>query len=519
MLLGVYAAEHAVQRGDDPAIVMANSGEIVTFRQFEDRANQMAHLYRAHGLRRTDHVAFFFENNPRMLECEGGAERSGLYYTCINSHLAAEEAAYIINDCEARIVVTSAFKRDVAVQLPELCPRVDRWLMADIDEPEGIFEPLADAMATQSSAPIDDEQLGAAMLYSSGTTGRPKGILRPLPEQQPGQPLALMAFVKSLYCFREGLTYLSPAPLYHSAPQSSVATTLRLGGMSVIMERFDPVQFLDLVARHKITHSQMVPTMFSRLLKLPAEIRDAAELSSLECIVHAAAPCPVEVKRQMIDWFGPILVEYYGATEGVGYTQCNSDEWLAHEGTVGRAVLGELVILDDENQPVPTGVAGNVWFRGATNFEYFKAPEKTQESRIDGDTSTTGDVGYVDDEGYLYLTDRKSYMIISGGVNIYPQETENLLITHPDVLDAAVFGVPNEDLGEEVKAVVQPVPGVEPGPELEQALIDFCSNKLARYKVPRTIDFATEFPRMPTGKLYKRLLREPYWAGRATSIV
>jgi long-chain acyl-CoA synthetase len=298
-----------------------------------------------------------------------------------------------------------------------------------------------------------------------------------------------------------------------------VSAALRLGATSVVMEHFDPAQYLDLVGRYRVTHSQLVPTMFSRMLKLPAEVRDAADVSSLEAIVHAAAPCPVEVKRQMIEWWGPIIYEYYSATEAIGFTFCDSPEWLAHPGTVGRCILGNLHILDDDNRPCPTGTPGTVWFAGATNFEYFNDAAKTAETRDPtGTMSTVGDVGYVDDDGFLYLTDRKTYMIISGGVNIYPQETENLLITHPKVMDAAVLGVPNDDLGEEVKAVVQLMPGVPPGPEIERELINFCREHLAHFKCPRTVDFEDELPRLPTGKLYKRLLRDRYWAGRPTSI-
>ncbi|MEA3055690.1 MAG: long-chain acyl-CoA synthetase [Actinomycetota bacterium] len=516
----MYPGEHAKTRWDEPAFIMANSGETVTFRQYDEASDRMAQLYRAQGLQHKDHVAFFFENNLRMLECEGGAERSGLYYTCINSYLAPDEVAYIINDSESKIVVTSAAKREVAMQLPALCPDVERWLMADIDGPDGPFESLIEARNEFPAEPIADQQLGAAMLYSSGTTGRPKGILRPLPLEDPTKPLPVMEFVRWMYRFREGLTYLSPAPLYHSAPQASVSAAMRFGGTSIIMEKFDPAQFLDLVAKHQVTHSQMVPTMFSRLLKLPKDVRDAADLSSLECIIHAAAPCPVPVKQEMIEWFGPIIVEYYGATEANGFTYCTSEEWLEHPGTVGKCILGELLILDEDGNPQPKGTPGTVWFKGATNFEYYNAPEKTAESRNkEGDASTVGDVGYVDDDGFLFLTDRKSYMIISGGVNIYPQETENLLITHPKVMDAAVLGVPNEDLGEEVKGVVQPMEGIEPGPELERELIAFCRENLAHYKCPRTIDFEAELPRLPTGKLYKRLLRDRYWEGHSTAIV
>jgi len=513
----MYPGDFAKTRADEPAFIMATSGEVLTFAQYEDAANRMAQLYRAQGLAHADHVAFFFENNLRMLECEGGAERTGLYYTCINSYLAPDEVAYIINDSQSRVVVTSAAKREIAMQLPELCPNVDRWLMADIDAPDGPFESLSEAMAAYPAEPVADEQLGAAMLYSSGTTGRPKGILRPLPDIHPGTPLPTMDFVRALYKMREGMTYLNPAPLYHSAPQASVSVSMRFGATSIIMEKFDPAQWLELVEKHRVTHCQMVPTMFNRLLKLPKEVRDAADLSSLESIIHAAAPCPVPVKEQIIEWFGPIVVEYYAATEANGFTYCTSEEWLAHKGTVGRCVLGELLILDDDGNPVPDGTPGTVWFKGATNFEYFNAPEKTRESRIGDDTSTVGDVGYVED-GFLYLTDRKSYMIISGGVNIYPQETENLLITHPKVMDAAVIGVPNEDLGEEVKAVVQPMEGVERGPELERELIQFCRDNLAHYKAPRSIDFEDELPRLPTGKLYKRLLRDRYWEGHDRTI-
>jgi long-chain acyl-CoA synthetase len=515
----MYPGEYAVTRADEPALIMATSGEVVTFGDLERRSNRLAHLLRAAGLRRLDHIAIFMENNPRFVECCVAGERTGLYYTCVNSYLSAEEVAYIVNDCQARVVISSAAKRDVAVALPALCPNVERWLMVDIDEPASGYESYTSAVAEYPEVPVDDEQLGAAMLYSSGTTGRPKGILRPLPDVHPGAQLPIMAFVTGIFQLNDHMRYLSPAPLYHSAPLASVSGAVRLGSPAVIMEHFDPVFFLALVERYRITHSQVVPTMFSRLLKLPASVRDGADVSSLEAIVHAAAPCPVPVKEQMIEWLGPIIFEYYGATEANGLTFCTAPEWLAHPGTVGQAVLGELVILDEDGGECPTGTPGTVWFRGATNFEYFNDPAKTAESRdAAGVTSTVGDVGYLDDDGYLYLTDRRTYMIISGGVNIYPQETENLLITHPKVMDAAVLGVPNDDLGEEVKAVVQPVAEEAPGPELERELIAFCRDHLAHFKCPRSVDFVDELPRLPTGKLYKRLLRDRYWEGHTTRI-
>jgi len=517
----MYAAEHALQHPDQPAFIMATSGEIVTFAEFEQAANRLAQLFRHAGLRRGDHVAFLMENNPRLLECEGAAERTGLYFTCINHYLAPDEVAYIVNDSGARLVVSSAAKWEVAEQLPARCPAVERWLLADAPEDlPGAWESLSAATATFPAVAVDDEQLGVAMLYSSGTTGQPKGILRPMPDSHPSEQLALMAGLRTLWQMHPGMVYLSPAPLYHSAPQASVSVAVRLGATSIVMEHFDAAQYLDLVGRYRVTHSQVVPTMFSRLLKLAPEVRAAADTSSLEAIIHAAAPCPVPVKEAMIEWWGPILLEYYAATEGNGFTYVDSADWLAHKGTVGRALVGEVLILDEAGDRCPTGTPGTVWFRGSTNFEYYNDPAKTAESRnAAGDASTVGDVGYLDDEGYLYLTDRKSYMIISGGVNIYPQETENLLVTHPKVLDAAVIGVPNADLGEEVKAIVQPMPDAVPGPELERELIAFCREHLAHFKCPRTVDFEDELPRLPTGKLYKRLLRDRYWEGHTSRIL
>jgi len=515
----MYAAKHAEAHPDRPAIIMATSGEVLTFAEYEAAANQMAQMLRRTGLRHRDHMAIFMDNDPLMLVGEAGAERTGLYFTCVNSYLSAEEVAYVVNDAEARVVLTSAAKADVAAQLPGQCPNVERWLMTGTG---GVapapFEAWEEAVATQPTGPIADEQLGTPMPYSSGTTGRPKGILRPLGEAHPGKTTLAIAAITAMWRFRDGMVYLSPAPLYHAAPQVSVALTLRLGSTAVVMEHFDPRQYLELVGRHRVTHSQVVPTMFSRLLKLPDAEREAADVSSLEVVIHAAAPCPVPVKEQMIEWLGPIIIEYYAATEGNGGTFVDSEEWLTHKGTVGKAMACEIIIRDDEGNPRPTGEPGTVWFRGNTEYEYFNDPAKTAESRY-GDTSTVGDVGYLDEEGYLYLTDRKSYMIISGGVNVYPQETENLLITHPKVMDAAVLGVPDDDLGEVVKAVVQPADGVVADAELERELIAFCREHLAHIKCPRSIDFEDELPRLPTGKLYKRLLRERYWGDHATRIL
>jgi len=504
---------------------MAGTGEVVTYGEYEARTNRLAHLLRAEGLQALDHYSVFMENHPRYLETCGAGERSGLHYTCINSHLTAEEVAYIVDNSESRVLITSRAKAAVALEALDACPRVVRCLVvdgADLAAARG-DDRVVDfetAVAPFPSTPIADERLGAAMLYSSGTTGRPKGIIRTLPDQPPSQPLPLFDFLRGLWRYREGMTYLSPAPLYHSAPQAAVGLTIRMGGTAIVMERFDPEEYLALVERHAVTHSQLVPTMFSRMLKLPDEVRSRYDLSSLEVVVHAAAPCPVPVKQQMIEWWGPIIHEYYGATEAIGFTACDSEEWLAHPGTVGRVLMGQLHILDDDMRECPPGTPGTIWFETPTPLRYFNDDQTSRDAASpDGRMSTVGDVGYLDGDGYLHLTDRKTFMIISGGVNIYPQETENLLITHPKVADAAVFGIPNPDLGEEVKAVVQPMPGVEGGPELERELIEFCQQHLARQKCPRTVDFDPELPRLPTGKLYKRVLRDRYWTDHASRIV
>jgi long-chain acyl-CoA synthetase len=437
----------------------------------------------------------------------------------VNSFLTAEELAFILNNSLSRVLITSAAKQAVALAALPQCPNIELCLVADGPGDGKNMLNLDEATASYPDTPIVDESLGNAMLYSSGTTGRPKGILRPLPEQAPSQCLPAYDFLARLWRFREGQVYLSPAPLYHAAPHIGVNLTIRMGGTAIIMEHFDAAQYLRLIEQYRVTHTQLVPTMFSRLLKLPADQR-RCDRSSLEVAIHAAAPCPAQIKQQMIDWWGPIICEYYGMTEGMGITACDSAEWLAHRGTVGRALFGELHILDENLNPVPPGTIGTVWFRLGSQFEYFNDRARTAEAlSADGTMGTVGDVGYVDADGYLYLTDRTTFMIISGGVNIYPQECEDLLITHPMVADAAVFGVPNDDLGEEVKAAIQLVPGVDPSPTVADELIAFCGEHLARQKIPRSIDFEPELPRLPTGKLYKRILRERYWKDRPSRIV
>jgi long-chain acyl-CoA synthetase len=513
----MYPGTHAQTTPDKAAYVMAHSGHVVTYRQLDERSNQCAHLFRGLGLQPGDNVALCMENHPRFFELVWAAQRAGLYYTAISSRLTAPEVAYIVNDCGARVFVSSAYKREVAGGVVQEAPGVSSFLMLDGTAPG--YESYEAAVGAQPTIPVPDETEGQDMLYSSGTTGRPKGVKLPLSGQPAGSPNPLLLMVSGLWGMDANTVYLSPAPLYHAAPLRFCMAVQRLGGTAVVMEKFDPLEALALIERYRVTHSQWVPTMFVRMLKLPAEERRRFDVSSLRCAIHAAAPCPIPVKQEMIEWWGPVLFEYYGGTEGNGLTTINSNEWLTHKGSVGRAMLGELHILDEKGEELPTGEIGTVYFGGGPQFEYHNDPEKTAGSRSLQGWSTLGDIGYVDQEGYLYLTDRKANMIISGGVNIYPQEAENILVTHPKVADAAVFGVPNSELGEEVKAVVQPADMADAGPELEQELIAFCQQHLARYKCPRSIDFEAELPRHPTGKLYKRLLKDRYWTGHATRIV
>jgi long-chain acyl-CoA synthetase len=515
----MYPGIHAETKPDHPAVIMGRSEETVSYGQLGARSNQLARFWRSTGLKEGDHVAIFLENHPRYMEVVWAGLRSGLYVTAINSFLTAPELSYILNDCQAKALVTSAAKREVIAQIEgELAaPNVQSRLMMD-----GIhagFDPYEEALETQSTDRIENETLGTTMLYSSGTTGRPKGILRELTGVHPSAfeyPRAL----GPIYGYREDMVYLSPAPTYHAAPMAFINATLGWGGTVVMMEKFEPGHSLALIEKRSVTHSQWVPTMFSRMLKLPDSERLAFDLSSHECAIHAAAPCPIPVKHQMIEWWGPILHEYYAGSEGNGSTGIDSHEWLKKPGSVGRIRVGQLHIVDEEGNDLPAGEEGNVYFSGAgIPFKYHNAPEKTEESRLSGGRTTLGDVGYLDEDGYLFLTDRKAYMIISGGVNIYPREIEDRLITHPKVADVAVFGVPNEDFGEEVKAVVQLMPGIEEGEDLATELLAYCGEDLAHYKVPRSIDFTQALPRLPTGKLYKRILRDRYWGKEDSRIV
>jgi len=516
----MHPGVHAASTPDKIAYVLAASGEQVTYAELNDRSNQLAQLLFDRGLRPGDSIAICMENNARYLEATWAAQRSGLYYTCVSSRLTFGEAEYILNDCEAKAYITSTEKRELAEQLSAAMPNVHTRLMVDgtIDG----FESYEDAVTAYPAEPIAEELEGSDMLYSSGTTGRPKGVKTPLARTELGANAGGVAMLAQfLYGFTGDSVYLSPAPLYHAAPLRFVMSALRLGCTVVVMEHFDPIEYLANIERYKVTHTQVVPTMFVRMLKLAEDERTKFDVSSLQTVIHAAAPCPIPVKEQMIAWWGPVIHEYYAGTEGNGFVACNSEEWMAHKGTVGKALTGVLHICDEDGKELPHYESGTIFFESGSNFEYHNDPEKTKGSRHPEhpDWSTLGDIGYVDDDGFLFLTDRKANMIISGGVNIYPQEAENILTMHPKVMDVAVFGIPNEDFGEEVKAVVQPVDMAEAGPELERELLAFAKEHLAGFKVPRSIDFEAELPRHPTGKLYKRLLRDRYWEGHQSKLV
>jgi long-chain acyl-CoA synthetase len=511
----VYPGTWAREAPDDIATIMSGGpldGHRQTYRELDDRSAQLARVFQTQGLTRGDHVAVVLENRPEMFEVYWAALRCGLYVTAVNSHLSPPEVAYIVSDCEARVLVVSAGLPGIAEAIVVDTPKVELRLAVGGSLPG--HEDYEAALAAQPTGPLDDEPCGTDMLYSSGTTGRPKGIKRELPERQVGEPGdPMIPGFGEAYGFGRDSVYYSPAPQYHSAPLRFGAMVQALGGTLVIADRFDPERALADIERFRITHSQWVPTMFVRMLKLPDEVRHRYDLSSLRVAVHAAAPCPVEVKRKMIEWWGPVLEEYYSSTESPGSTRISSAEWLEHPGSVGQAKVGILRICGDDGAELPPGEIGTIYFeRDIETFAYHGDPAKTAESRHPDHPlwATTGDIGYVDEDGWLYLTDRKSFMIISGGVNIYPQEIEDALALHPAVHDVGVIGVPDEEMGEQVKAVVVPAEGATPGPELERELLEFVRARIARYKCPRTVDFTDSLPRTPTGKLVKRRIVERY---------
>lgn len=501
----MHPSVHARTDGQKPAVIMAGSGATVSYDQLDRRSNQVAHYLRSQGIGVGDTVALCLENRAEYFDVVWGAQRSGLIFVALSNRLTADEIAYILNDSGAKLLFTSNTLAAQQAAIAAECPEVP---IASLDDPAVVA-----AINAMPDTPIPDERAGADMLYSSGTTGRPKGIRLPLPED--GNIAAgnsLVALAQGAFGFGADSIYLSPAPLYHAAPLRWCMTVHKLGGTVIVMEKFDPEAALALIERYKVNVSQWVPTHFTRMLKLPEEIRTRYDVSSLKSAVHAAAPCPVPVKQAMIDWWGPVLKEYYAGTEGNGFTFISSEEWLTHQGSVGRALLGIVRICDEEGNEVPARTEGTVYFEGGGQFSYHNDADKTREATHPQGWTTLGDVGWVDEEGYLYLTDRKSFMIISGGVNIYPQEIENLLVSHPRVADAAVIGAPCPDMGERVVAIVQPLDLADAGAELADDLSSYLRQSLSGVKMPRQIDFRDELPRHATGKLYKRLLRDEYWA-------
>ncbi|AZC18541.1 MULTISPECIES: acyl-CoA synthetase [Pseudomonas] len=504
---------HAKRSPERIAVLIAETGASLTYQELDAFANRLARLFQALGLRYGEHVAFLLENRVECPALQWGAHYAGLYYTFLSTRLTTAEVTYIIEDCDAKLLVLSA--KSATPQLLgilEQLPGAPKVLI--LDPQEGVAGSLPELLQAYSCTALEGSREGSEMLYSSGTTGRPKGVKPKLTGLPLGSTEVIAQQLERSFSVDEHSVYLSPAPYYHAAPLKWVRAVHVLGGTAILMEKFEPEAALAAIDEYQVTHSQWVPTMFHRLLNLPSEIRSRYSLSSQQVVVHAAAPCPIPTKRAMIDWWGPILYEYYGSTEQIGMTMASTDDWLKHPGTVGRAIYGRLHILDEAGQELPAGKDGLVFFSESLPFSYHKDPNKTAEAYNDLGWACVGDIGHIDADGYLFLTDRKSNMIISGGVNVYPQEAENILLSHPQVLDAAVIGIPDSDLGESVHAVVQLHDYSMASDALAVALNQFCRGQLSSIKCPRSIEFREDLPREPTGKLLKRLLRDEY-AGNA----
>jgi long-chain acyl-CoA synthetase len=504
---------HARSTPNKPAVIVAETGETRTYKQLDEASNQVAHFFRSRGLGHGDVIAIMLDNTPDYYNLTWGAQRSGLRYVCISSRLTADETDYILENSGAQLFVMSS---SIAATAAQLTTRLDRYALGG-DLPG--YKRFETEVADLPTTPIADERAGVDMLYSSGTTGRPKGVRLPLPvDPAIDQSNNLITLTMGLYRFHANSVYLSPAPLYHAAPLRFTMTMHRIGGTVVMMKKFDPEAVLAAIKTYGVTCGQYVPTHFVRMLKLPGDVRAKYDLSTLDCAVHAAAPCPIPIKEAMINWWGPILEEYYAGSEGNGMTYIGSKDWLTHKGSVGKPVVGTPHIMAEDNE-TELGVReeGTIYFESDVVFEYHDDAAKTSSSRNSKDWSTLGDVGYLDEEGFLYLTDRKSFMIISGGVNIYPQEIENHLVTHPRVQDVAVIGGPHEEMGEEVIAVIQPIDMADATDAFRDDIIAYAREKLSGVKIPRRIDFLAELPRHDTGKLYKRLLRDQYWEKAKTA--
>ena len=490
------------------AAIFPDTGEAVTYAALHARARQVAHWLIGLGLRPGDGIALLLDNRREFLEIAEATRLAGLYYTPLSTHLRPHEVAYVLGDSGATLLIASPALAPLAQELAEEGVIGDRPRYA---VGEGIpgYESYEAAVAAQDpTRPLPERPVGREFLYSSGTTGMPKGIRRPLIPYADRDASEWDMTWKSLYGFGPETVYLSPAPLYHAAPNRYVYRTLTEGGTAVVLKKFEPALALATIERFRVSHSQWVPTMFVRMLALPEEVRRAHDLSSLRCAIHAAAPCPVAVKRAMIDWWGPVLWEYYAGSEGVGTTVISPQDWLRRPGSVGRPVNGVTVhITDEDGEALPPGQTGSIRFSGAPRFAYHNAPEKTAASYDAAGRATLGDLGWLDEEGWLFLSDRRADLILSGGVNLYPAEIEAVLVQHPLVAEVAVVGVPHPEMGEQVHAVVVPRLGAALAPGV---LEDWCRQRLAGPKRPRSWEIAGELPRSEAGKLLRRLLKERY---------
>ncbi len=520
---GHHPSFHARSNPDGLAMVLADTGETLTYRELDEESNRFAQLLCSLGLKPGDRIAVMMRNSPDFAKVYWGTTRSGVFVTLLSTHLKAPEAAYILNDSGAKVLVLSASlgetPRALAAERAELIPAVEYIFHAG-DEAIAGAQPLADAMARMPATPVPDEISGFHMIYSSGTTGRPKGIVLPFTPGPIDEFNALEGGSADLMKDFQPLVMFNAGPLYHGMPLSCMVVPQRLGGTNVTMRKFDAEGVLAAIEKYKVNNAHFVPTMFVRMLALPEEVRRKYDLSSLKQVTHAAAPCPVGIKRQMIDWLGPIIFEYYASTEGVGVTGISSEEWLRKPGSVGKPAMGPIHICDEDGTLLPPNEPGLIYFEvpQGRDVDYLNDPEKAKRARhpLHGNWFTVGDIGRLDEDGYLFLTDRKDFMIISGGVNIYPQAIEDCLIMHPKVLDVAVIGVPDAEYGEQVKAVVQPKAWADAGPDLEADLRDWVSTRISRVTQPRSYEFVEELPRIPSGKLAKHELRKLYGNGVAT---
>lgn len=508
---GVFAEEDP----DRPAVI-ADGGQVLSYRELADRSAALARAFRAAGLEAEDGVAFRLPNGVDFFVAAWAAQRAGLYFTPMSIHLKPAEVDYILADSGAQVFLTTASLAGgptapgvIAGNAP---PAPRRWVFGT--PPGDPWVPVDRVVdAVPASVEVPDIE-GADMLYTSGTTGRPKGVRAPISLAPLGSDRRRVDRMRELFLLDQGDVFLTPAPLYHAAPLRFSLTVHRLGGTVVVMDRFDPARALALIEAHRVTHSQWVPTMFVRMLRLPEDVRRAHDLSSHRVAIHSGAPITPAVKRAMIDWWGPILHEYYAGTESLGLVHCTSAEWLDHPGTVGRPWRCTIHIVGDDGEELPVGETGTVYFESPRTLRYHNAPEKTRAALHPKGWATMGDVGRVDEDGFLYLTDRKAFTIITGGVNVYPRETEVVLLDHPAVAEAAVFGVPDDEFGERVVAVVELHEPQDGTSRLADELVAFCRSRLAHLKCPRELAFAHPIPRTSTGKVAKQALREDWRAGR-----